>query len=395
MATIFLSYSRKDIEIMHRVKETLEQAGVSVWIDEHLKPGEEDWILAIEHNLAKCRGVVTLLSPDAYKSKWVRSELNRATKLKRPIFPLLVRGEPEDVVPLLLETVQFTDIRTNFDDGLTKLVNEYERRDWCDLLQQKEKAGGITKEKAEVERKAKEKAEVEYLAREQAEIRIGEVSRDNPAGIEWVPIPAGEFLYGKEKESKFINEPYLIGKYPVTNAQYKLFLDANPDHKVPTHWDSKTQTFPEGKANHPVVHVSWNDAVAFCKWVGCRLPTEEEWEKAARGEDGRAYPWGDDWVDGKYCNSYEADIDDITPIDAYSEGVSPYGVWDMAGNVWEWTSSWYEYDKRKEGRVLRGGTFFSNRDWALCSFRYLSKPDKGLYLYGFRVAVSPSRQACA
>jgi formylglycine-generating enzyme required for sulfatase activity len=83
------------------------------------------------------------------------------------------------------------------------------------------------------------------------------------------------------------------------------------------------------------VWVNWDDAAAFCKWGGYRLPTEEEWEKAARGEDGRTYPWGEDWVNGKYCNSEEAGIGDTTPVDAFPEGVSPYGVWDIVGNVFE------------------------------------------------------------
>jgi PKD repeat protein len=133
MATIFLSYSRKDTEIMRRVKETLEQAGISVWIDEHLKPGTPDWKRAIEYNLEQCKGVVVLLSPDSYKSIWVQRELSRADKLKRPIFPLLVRGTPSNAVPILLETVQFIDLRTNFYDGMISLVNEYQELGWRDL----------------------------------------------------------------------------------------------------------------------------------------------------------------------------------------------------------------------------------------------------------------------
>ena len=208
---------------------------------------------------------------------------------------------------------------------------------------------------------------------------------DNPAGIEWVKIPAGEFLYGEKKEKQFSHKAFLIGKYPVTNIQYKHFLDANPGGKVPQDWDSQKRSFPMGKGNHPVIFVSWNDANAFCQWAECRLPTEAEWEKAARGTDGRTYPWGEDWVNGKYCNSTESKNGGTTPVDDYPEGISPYGVWDMSGNVWGWTATRHEDGNYQ---VLRGGSWdyydyivrSSNRD------RYTpTYSDGGL---GFRCARS-------
>lgn len=161
---------------------------------------------------------------------------------------------------------------------------------------------------------------------------------DNPAGIEWVEIPAGKFLYDVDNEERFIEKPFLIGKYPVTNAQYKLFLNESPNHKVPDDWEDEGTYLPE-KINHPVVNVTWDDAQAFCRWANCRLPTEEEWEKAARGTDERLLPWGNDWHPEKYCNTQNANIKNTTPVDQYPDGISPYGVWDMLGNVWEWTAS--------------------------------------------------------
>jgi formylglycine-generating enzyme required for sulfatase activity len=222
------------------------------------------------------------------------------------------------------------------------------------------------------------------------------IERDDIVGIEWVHIPAGEFLFGYEKERRYIDEPYMISKYPVTNAQYKLFLDTNPNYDVPKHWYREIRTYPPGKSSHPVVYVSWNDAAVFCKWAGCRLPTEEEWEKAARGEDGRTYPWGEDWVDGKYCNSHEAGINILvgtTPVDAYPDGVSPYGVWDMAGNVREWTSNLYIStfnEVKDEGyRMVRGGSFLDDRNFARCTSRSRCNPLIRLNCHGFRVVVSP------
>lgn len=176
-------------------------------------------------------------------------------------------------------------------------------------------------------------------------------SHKTAVNIEWVIVPAGEFLFGEEKRKVDI-PAFHIAKYPVTNQQYKYFLLANPKYEPPSHW--KGRDFPVGKAKHPVIGVSLFDAQAFCQWLGCRLPTEEEWEKAARGTDGRTYPWGEDWENGRFCNNWDSKISATTPVDRYAEGLSPYGVWDMVGNVWEWTASEYQGPFM---HVLRGGSW--------------------------------------
>jgi len=164
-----------------------------------------------------------------------------------------------------------------------------------------------------------------------------------PAGIQWVVIPAGKFLFGPNKKSVYLPE-FRMARFPVTNEQYRLFLDANLQHPAPPDW--KERKFPSGKEQHPVTRVRYEDALAFCRWAGCRLPGEEEWEKAARGVDGRPYPWGSAW-DARYCNTKEAGIGATTPVDRYPIGASPFGVWDMCGNVWEWL----------EGMNLKGGAW--------------------------------------
>ena len=137
----------------------------------------------------------------------------------------------------------------------------------------------------------------------------------------------------------FLNAFY-IDKYEVTNFQYKQFIDAT-GRATPAYWNDEKYNQP----NQPVVGITWHDAVAYAKWAGKRLPTEAEWEKAARGIDGRRYPWGNEW-DSLKCNS---DIGGdgyqyTAPVGSFPAGVSPYGVMDMIGNVWEYTSDWYSED---------------------------------------------------
>ena len=205
-------------------------------------------------------------------------------------------------------------------------------------------------------------------------------------GIELIRIPAGEFLYGDGKRKVMLPE-FWIAKTPVTNVQYKAFVDvmaAKPSSyfRPPHHWQDGQ--IPKGKENHPVVYVDWNDAQKFCAWVELRLPTEQEWEKAARGMDGREYPWGA-WQLGR-CNSVEAKIGDTSPVGRFPSGASPYGLLDMAGNVWEWCADWY--DSGHHTRVLRGGSFRSETQYVRCAFRHRLNPAGGGGYYGFRVASS-------
>jgi len=237
------------------------------------------------------------------------------------------------------------------------------------------------------------------------------------AGVELslTRIPAGEFIMGSNKakdpeanenecpQHRVFLEPYWISKKLITNAQYKGFVKAT-GHPPPAHWENGE--IPRGKERHPVVNVSWDDAIEFCRWASklseliIRLPTEAEWEKAARGTDGRLYPWGNQPPDPKLAN-FDMNLGDTTPVGKFSpKGDSPYGCADMAGNVWEWTGSLfraYPYnpeDGREslhnpKARVLRGGAYTNYRRLIACPNRSWSLPNVKHGLCGFRVCLTP------
>ncbi len=204
-------------------------------------------------------------------------------------------------------------------------------------------------------------------------------SRFGAAPGEMVLIPAGEFIMGSDSrlsdegpEHRVSLGDYYIDKYEVTNLQYRAFIEAS-GRRSPGHF--RNRSYPPGKADHPVTFVSWFDARDYCHWAGKRLPTEQEWEKAARGSEGRIFPWGDKFGIERANTPVRWETlkrqGDTTPVGAFPGGVSPYGLYDMSGNVWEWTSSWYlphpgnKHKSENFGKiykVLKGGS------WWDCSF---------------------------
>jgi formylglycine-generating enzyme required for sulfatase activity len=217
------------------------------------------------------------------------------------------------------------------------------------------------------------------------------IGPQSPEGM--VYVPGGAFQMGRSDGDEFerpVREvtvaPFFIDQTEVTNEQYQEFV-RETGHRVPGHWESGQ--YPQSEGRLPVVNVSWHDANAYARWAGKRLPSEEEWEYAARGSDGRLYPWGPEWKPG-LANTDEGNSGRAVEVGRYSAGASPFGALDLCGNVWEWTaSSLRSYADGKEvarGRVIRGGAYNVTRDRATATYRGVVQPDKAYDKTGFRCA---------
>jgi formylglycine-generating enzyme required for sulfatase activity len=381
---VFICYARKDQDFVLKLAANLKERGVRVWLDQWdipIPPGD-DWDLTIDNALYDCAQFLIVLSPAAVASDEVRRELRTALDENKPIVPVLYQTCR---IPRRLKLIQHVDFTAcGPDDGAA--------------LGQVLRALGVSEPSRPTPK---------VRRREEA------APARQPFEPEMVLIPAGEFLMGSdpsvdktaednEQPQHILSLPdYYLAKTPLTNAQYAAFVQAT-GHKQPRHWEGGKP--PKGKEDHPVFYVSWHDAMAYCNWLAevtgkpYRLPSEAEWEKGARGSDGRIYPWGNRW-DAERCNNLQGGPLDSTPVGAYPEGASPYGLLDMAGNVWEWTRSLYRdypYDpedgredvKAKGGRVLRGGSWYSSLVGARCIVRVRYVPDVSYYFIGFRL-VSP------
>ncbi len=216
---------------------------------------------------------------------------------------------------------------------------------------------------------------------------------------------------------KIYLDAYYIDKTEVTNAEYHRFWVALGDKQsehTPISYGNEFGTWPDiarTRANYPVVGISWYSAVAYAAWIGKRLPTEAEWEKASRGTDARRWPWGSRFAQRIQAQTLHANVwrgkdgfAGLSPVGHYPTGASPYGAYDMAGNVWEWVSDWYSdtYYHRRDARnpmgprigsrrVVRGGSWLNREGLARCSTRIGHYPELGTSFIGFRLAKDVER----
>ena len=393
MSKILISYRRDDsADVTGRIYDRLRQefGSGAVFKDVDSIPFGVDFRKHLDAQVAKCEVFLAVIGRDWIKKRgsksqsrledpkdFVRIEVESALTRDILIIPVLVSGAvipPADRLPASMQDLSYRN-------GLVVHPDPDFHRDMDRLIDYlKQQITGLKEPRVEAD-----------AATPQVKQPVGE------APFEMVKVPKGPFLYGEKKTRETIDHDYWIDQYPVTNEKYRAFVLADgygnqaywsvdgwtwkTKHNIvcPEYWNNTTWN----KADHPVVGVSYYEAAAYATWAGKRLPTEREWEKAARGEDGRQHPWGEEF-DKKRCNSNTSDIGDTTPVTQYPQGVSPYGCYDMAGNVWDWCMDWYDEDK--DSHILRGGSWYNAPVYVRSAFRVGFTPSTRYYSIGFRCA---------
>lgn len=385
--------------------------------------GDGDMVLTLPHQPALRPELRVLLESDQPRYRLIAVEDLRQQLLTGADAPLatLIRHE----LARLHTSDPAPDVRALAQEVLAKATQQINIRETARRLEAAEVAARLQAKAEATARRLQDELQLELMP---------------GLTLKLARVPAGEFTMGSDPNQdlafydeetppcKIILPTYLIGQTPVTVEQFAAFIQFT-GYKTIAEREGGGWSFRDGKwgevpgadwqhpfgpgsdvarkAQHPVTLVSWDDAVAFCLWASVmtgrdvHLPSEAEWEKAARGVEGRMWPWGNEPPTDQLCN-FNMSVKDTTPVNHYSpRGDSPYGVADMAGNTWEWTASlWrpypYRLDEnredipRREARVVRGGSFHSAERRARCAFRQPRSPHNRLVHYGFRVCVRPS-----
>ena len=385
MSDIFISYKREERAKARELAAVLERTGWTVWWDLELVGGVR-FGDAIQAELDEARCVVVLWSKLSVQSDFVIDESDYAREQKK----LLPARIDDAVLPLGFRRLHTIDLFGQGQpqvDGLETLVQHIAKR-----IGAPAGSGGTLKE-ASAERAVATK-EIKPTASTLAAPEIHrDILSDGSAGPEMVAIPAGTFWMGSlesevgRRSSEVRREvaipSFLMGQYAITFAQYDAFCDATKRKKPNDKgW---------GRGDQPVISVSWNDAAAYAKWLSketgkdYRLPTEEEWEYAARAGTTTAYWWGDS-MEPERANYRDGDSEwsGKRPAPVGSFKSNPFGLYDTAGNVFEWTDS--RYDGEGSGRVVRGGSWNDNAGDLRSAFRFRFDSDGANDLVGFRLA---------
>lgn len=281
-----------------------------------------------------------LIGIDQYQQRNV-PKLQSAVKGAQAVREVLVQRSGFEGDTIIIESINGQATPTHIEDGLDQLRAQAGMDDPVVIYN----AGH---DQIETDNKQIELANVLDMAKRLDREIIGN------DGAPMVLVPEGEFLYGNDNQRLSLLDFYM-DKYEVTTAQYAKFMAATST-TAPQIWQISV---PVSDGQKPVVGVDWDEANAYCRYYGQRLPTEQEWEKAARGTDGRKYPWGDDEPTSRHanfnncCDFWNSDV--LFNVGSLEDGKSPYGIYDLAGNVYEWTSS----DHHGRAKVIRGGSWMN------------------------------------
>jgi formylglycine-generating enzyme required for sulfatase activity len=434
---VFISYSHDSREHMDRVltlSDRLRADGIDCHLDQYEESPPEGWprwmlnqiqdadvvlVVCTEHYERRFRGREA--RGRGLGAQWegaiITQELYEAEAHNTMFIPVLFCPDHSAYIPIVLRGATYYNLHT--EDGYAALY----RRLTNQPLIQKPALGSI-RPMPPLARKHPPQEKPFSVSRTGTPQEDAErVAANQPFEPEMILIPAGEFLMGsdprKDQYAQDDEQPqgilylpdFYLAKTPVTNGQYRAFVTATDYHPQEP---LRSRGLPGDKEDHPVVGVPWYQAVAYCGWLSkmtgraYSLPSEAEWEKAARGTDGRIYPWGDEW-DPKRCNSRESRLLDTTSVEAYLDGASSYGILDLAGNVSEWTRSiWDQYPYvAQDGRerlerlnsfyrrivfgppVRRGGSFYEHGRNVRCAVRLRDSTGLRDWDMGFRVVMHP------
>jgi formylglycine-generating enzyme required for sulfatase activity len=382
MSKIFISYARADDpdRLLCEQIESFLKPRFEVWFDKGILAGEE-WWSKIEQRLEWCEGFFCLVSPKWLKSICCQKEYDIAFYKRKKIIPFLIKEIPEDLMerrwPETLKSVNYANLVNKIDD------NDFSTEAALQIIH------------------AADKTIQRGMVGHRATLSV-------PPTLAWCEIPTGDvtLTYDTGDQETYSVPAFRIGKYPITNRQYQTFVNNGYKFRVWWHFSDDAYEWrlahPEpGKIeeeNRPFVNASWYDAVAFCKWLSeearlkINLPSELQWQRAAQGDDNHKYPWGNEF-DANRCNTIESNIEQSTSVKRYNTGVSPYGVYDMAGNVWEWCINPHRRVtdtsvNTSEPRILRGGSWGSHSEEARVMSRMSKSPDHCSDRVGFRIVCS-------
>ncbi len=394
---IFLSYASQDRVIAEAINRALLDQGHDVFFDrDDLPPGEE-FHIRIRRAIEQADLFVFLVSEESIDpGSYTLNELEIAEKkLRQPsgrLLPVLLRPIALDRLPAFAKAVTLLESPGNIPAAVADAVHRIDLTRRRALLTKSGVgvaaaliiAGGVWW----------------YLATREAPAEL--TGKD---GAALVLVPAGNFIMGDDEESprrEVFVDAFYIDRFEITTGRYAKFLEATGSARPPDGWESMD---PGRHDELPVGGVDWNDAAAYCKWAGRRLPTETEWEKAARGMDERRFPWGNDRPTFDRLNYQNASpgayLGGLKKVGTHPAGRSPYGVHDMAGNVAEWTADWYAegfpVSERRNPRgpesgaskVIRGGGRFEPAERMNSARRSHGNPELRSEDIGFRCARAP------
>ena len=423
---VFISWSgrrsRKLAEVLHDWLPDIMNA-LTPWVSsEDIKPGSR-WNAEVTEALDVTSVGILCLTPENLTAPWILFEAGALAKA--------VQDQKGCVVPFLLPGVAISDLPSPFGqfqavssskrDAVLRMVQHFNdrlaanhevpleprrldrvfSRYWPDLQKALDQIAAEPSEGSGIGTTTGDSLGMVYVPR--MSHMVGTSDSTLPQLLSEYPGIWEKYFRAECPQHECSSGDFYIDRYQVTNSQYLRFVHAtqyrSASKEFLAHLEpdirSGDSSVPSELSTHPVTYVTYDDAVAYAEWLDKRLPTEIEWELAARGLDGREYPWGNDWQDGR-CNSEEAARNGTVAVGSYELGKTVYGCYDMAGNAWDWTASWYQaypgakpehhnaQDMGERNRVIRGGSYAWPNFDQRCAFRAIKEPEKALPEISFR-----------